>query len=144
MVNELQGTPFYKPHILAMLNTLFPPSVKELPNDRISPMVLHRYRANFYRYALAVEANGPSALKPFIDRHLRPGSKRSWPETRRNLEIYLEQAVVMIDQATLVYGIEFFRDRSSVSSQAHISLSERRQPAAAQTQLVHLYRGRLA
>ena len=58
-----------------------------------------------------MEENGPSAIKPFIDKHLRPGSKRSWPETRKNLEIYLERAVLMIDQATLVYGIEFFRDR---------------------------------
>ena len=65
MVAELKFTPFYKPNVLAMLNTLFPPAVKELPNDRIQPKVLHQYRSSFYRYITAVEANGPSVMKAF-------------------------------------------------------------------------------
>ncbi|KAE9369318.1 hypothetical protein N431DRAFT_510857, partial [Stipitochalara longipes BDJ] len=99
MVAELKSTPFYKPHVLAMLNTLFPPVVKELPNDRIQPKILHQYRSSFYRYITAVEANGSSVMDAFEQKLQMDGNRHSWRNTWDNLMHYMELADQMIKQA---------------------------------------------
>ena len=65
MVSELKRPHFYKPNVLAMLNTLFPPSVKELPNDKIDKSVLHKHRAHLYRCILEREKHGPRGTRSF-------------------------------------------------------------------------------
>jgi hypothetical protein len=110
MVAELKSTPFYKPNVLAMLNTLFPPAVKELPNDRIQPKVLHQYRSSFYRYITAVEANGPSVMKAFEQKLQGSDNRHSWGNTWDNLTHYMELAEQMIKQAEVAInlGIDMF------------------------------------
>jgi hypothetical protein len=109
MVNELQSQPFYKPNVLAMLNTLFPPSVKVLPNERISARVLHQHRATFYQYLVAVERNGPAVLDRFISSRMALGTRYSWAETRQNLEHYVGLAERMIKQSNAVHSVKFFQ-----------------------------------
>jgi hypothetical protein len=113
MIHTLKSEHFYKSDVLAMLNTLFPPGVRELPNDRINPKVLHKHRSTFYRYIMAVEANGPKIMDSFEERLLRPGTRHGWQETRQNLEAYLDLADRMMDQTEEAFGIAFFRKSQS-------------------------------
>ncbi|KAL3419733.1 hypothetical protein PVAG01_08231 [Phlyctema vagabunda] len=115
MVNDLQSEPYYKPNALAMLNTLFPPSIQELPNDRISVKALHKYRSTFYRYITSVGSKGTHVLDNLIVKLQQPGAKHSWSVTRFNLEEYIKCANSMIDEALLVDSIDFFRQRSFIS-----------------------------
>jgi hypothetical protein len=135
MVAELKSVPFYKPNVLAMLNTLFPPSIRELPNDRILPKVLHQYRSTFYRYITAVEVNGPGVMRLFEDKLQKDDNRHSWRSTWDNLQHYIELAELMIKQADAVIGpgIELFvgeytydsplakRERQDPSSHSSIS-----------------------
>ncbi|KAH6677376.1 hypothetical protein B0J14DRAFT_341158 [Halenospora varia] len=134
MVHELQATPFYKPNVLAMLNTLFPPSMKEMPNDRIDIKALHRYRTTFFEYITQVEAKGAGILKPFVDRLLDPETKHSWTKARKNLEAYTDLADQMIKEARAIYDIKFFRESGShhshSGSRTHSSLSDRPRTAS--------------
>ncbi|KAH8661531.1 hypothetical protein BGZ60DRAFT_530482 [Tricladium varicosporioides] len=129
MVHELQATPFYKPNVLAMLNTLFPPSLKEMPNDRIDIKALHRYRTTFFEYITQVEAKGAGILKPFVDRLLDPETKHSWTKARKNLEAYIDLADQMIKEARAIYDIKLFRESGShhsrSGSRTHSSFSDR-------------------
>ena len=127
MIHTLKSEYFYKSDVLAMLNTLFPPSVRELPNDRINPKVLHKHRATFYRYIMAVEANGPKVMDSFEKRLLGPGTRHSWQETRENLEAYLELTDLMMDQASEVWSVKTFRgsQSSKTGSWTPSSASER-------------------
>jgi len=117
MVHELQSEPFYKPNVLAMLNTLFPPSMKDLPNDRIDINALKKYRATLYQYILAVEAKGTSVIKEFVQQLLKPEAKHSWTSARRHLEQYIELADIMIRQANTVKG----NDRDSLRHSRTVS-----------------------
>jgi len=116
MVAELKSVPFYKPNVLAMLNTLFPPNVQELPNDRIVPKVLNQYRSTFYRYITAVEVNGSGILKAFEDKLQKDSNRHSWRSTWDNLHSYIELAELMIKQAEAVIGIEVFEGDYTYSS----------------------------
>lgn len=106
MVNELRQPHFYKPNVLAMLNTLFPPSMGEPPKGQALQSVLHRHRASLYHIILAVESGKRKPLEEFAG-NLRIGTTYSWPETRLQLEKYLELAESQIVHAGLVEEIEF-------------------------------------
>lgn len=110
MIKELRSEPFYKPNVIAMLNTLFPPVIKELPSLRISDKVLHNHRNNFYRYLVSIEVNGKSVLDSFIERVNRPGTGHTWSDTRQTLKDYIKLADTMIKQASQVHGISFFKN----------------------------------
>lgn len=113
MIHTLQAKPFLKTDVIAMLNTLFPPSVRELPNDRINPKVLNKYRSTFYRYISSVEVNGSIVLDAFLEKLFQPGTRHSWRRARENLGKYLNLAEVMVEQAREVHGIDYSRDRPS-------------------------------
>jgi hypothetical protein len=87
MVAELKSDHFHKPSVLALLNTLFPPTATELPNDRIQPKVLKHYRSSLYRYITAVEASGPSVMKAFEAKLQAESDSRSWKSTWENLQL---------------------------------------------------------
>ncbi|RDW68047.1 hypothetical protein BP6252_09443 [Coleophoma cylindrospora] len=116
MINDLQIEPFYKPSAIAMLNTLFPPSIQELPNDRINPAVLRRYRKAFLKYIAAIETTGSCVLDSFIVKMQQPGRVQSWLGTRHQIEEYLKLASMMIEEASAVDGIGFFRAHSALST----------------------------
>jgi hypothetical protein len=113
MVNELQSEPFYKPNLLAMLNTLFPPSMKDMPNDKVNIATLQKHRATFYKYILAVEQQGSNIVEEFVQKLLEPETKHSWPSTVRELEEYITLADSMIREAKDIDGADFFNDSSS-------------------------------
>jgi hypothetical protein len=121
MIYELKSEPLYKPNVLAMLNTLFPPSMRHMPNEKVDIKTLQKYRAIFYRYILTVDKEGTGILKEFVQKLLIPGTKHSWPETRRHLEEYIKLAEIMIEEAKAVDGIDFFHDSSSVGHSRTIS-----------------------
>ncbi|TAQ86752.1 hypothetical protein B7494_g4913 [Chlorociboria aeruginascens] len=116
MVNELSCEPFYKPNVVAMLNTLFPPSIRELPNEKVTVESLHKYRSSLYRYLVAVAVNGSQVLNSYVAKLSHPSSNHSWANTFARLEQYIEMANSMIDQANYVHGIDFFRENRSEHS----------------------------
>src|SRR4051812_29527910 len=61
MIHELRAEYFVKDNVLAMLNTLFPPSARGIP-DRIPPKVLHLFRNTFYGHLVSVQAHGPDVM----------------------------------------------------------------------------------
>ena len=95
------------------------------PNNKIEKSVLHKHRAHLYQYILTVDKQGPSVLKHFVEGLLKPGTKHSWPEARKNLELYFERAENMITASTAIHSIQFFRDHASKYSGSTPSLSER-------------------
>ncbi|CAG8954984.1 hypothetical protein HYFRA_00008673, partial [Hymenoscyphus fraxineus] len=135
MAHELQSTPFYKPNVLAMLNTLFPPAMKEMPNDKVDIKTINKYRATFYHHILAVEAKGSGIAKDFIQKLLEPKAKHGWSETRKHLEEYISLADTMISEAKAVEGIDYYHETSSSrhsrsASAARSSYSDRPQTAS--------------
>ncbi len=110
MVAELKSVHFHEPSVLALLNTLFPPTVTELPNDRIQRKVLNQYRSSFYRYITAVEANGPSVMKAFEAKLQAESNRHSWKSTWENVQLYMSLAELMIKQAEVAIdlGIDMF------------------------------------
>jgi hypothetical protein len=112
MVHELQAKYFVKERVLAMLNTLFPPSAQGLP-DRIPPKVLHLFRNTFYRYLVSIETNGAHVLDGYVRKLQIPGNKYSWLNVRECVEDYINQTDKMIKSARDVVGIKYFRDQCS-------------------------------
>jgi len=110
MVAELKSDHFHKPSVLALLNTLFPPTATDLPNDRIQPKALNQYRNCLYRYITAVEANGPSVMKAFEAKLQAESNRHSWKSTWENLQLYMSLAELMIKQAEVAIdlGIDMF------------------------------------
>ncbi|RFU33496.1 hypothetical protein B7463_g2893, partial [Scytalidium lignicola] len=116
MIYELKKQPFNKIDVLAMLNSLFLPSLREQSQSRVLPEILYRYHQSFYQLMYSVDANGPRVVDEFINRHLRPGTMHDWVETRRSLQRYFEIGLNMIEQAEKVYGIQYFAPHNEESS----------------------------
>ncbi|PMD16726.1 hypothetical protein NA56DRAFT_545259, partial [Hyaloscypha hepaticicola] len=105
MISELKSDHFHKPSVLALLNTLFPPTATVLPNNRIPPKVLNQYRSSLYRYITAVEANGPSVMKAFEAKLQAESNRHSWKSTWENLQLYMWLAELMIKQAEVAIDL---------------------------------------
>jgi hypothetical protein len=112
MIHELQAKFFVKESVLAMLNTLFPPSAQGLP-DRIPPKVLHLFRNTFYRYLVSIETNGVHVLDGYVRKLQIPGNKYSWLNVRECVEDYINHTEKMIKSARDVDHIKYFRDQCS-------------------------------
>jgi hypothetical protein len=103
MVRVLQSEPFYKPNVLAMLNTLFPPTLRTTPSKRISLKDMHKWRAKFYSYIAAVERDGKQVMNMFVDK-LEQTEERSWKDVHRRLECYFHDAEFVLGQVTDPHG----------------------------------------
>lgn len=99
MTSILLAKDFNKPDALAMLNTLFPPAIQDLPNPKINPKILFQQRAIFYRYTIDVDENGPAIMKEFKRNLSQYDNRHCWPAVRGTLERYTDLAEKMIDQA---------------------------------------------
>ncbi|ESZ97839.1 hypothetical protein SBOR_1784 [Sclerotinia borealis F-4128] len=115
MLYELKTQPFYKPNVLAMLNTLYPPCIQELPNDLIDRDKLRKHRAKFYNFIIEVEREGTGALHDFEILLKNPECKHNWVDTRENLKDYIELACKMIEQSNAVYDIMFFKKSAGIA-----------------------------
>lgn len=120
MVNELQATPFYRPNALAMLNTLFPPSIRYLPNHLVSLKMMYRHRSILYSYLVAVQFKGVSALEPYINA-IQPGCSHSWESVRECLESYFAKSKFIMKAAQETEGITYLRPRDSSSGETQTS-----------------------
>ena len=58
----MKRTPFSKASTIAMLNTLYPPTVASGPTRQLAPAILTSQRGAFFRYIQAVEKNGNGVL----------------------------------------------------------------------------------
>ncbi|KAB8293355.1 hypothetical protein EYC80_007677 [Monilinia laxa] len=115
MLHELKTKPFYKPNVLAMLNTLYPPCIKELPNNLIDLDKLRKHRAKFYNFVIEVEHKGTSVLKDFELLLKNPDCKHNWVDTRENLKDYIELASKMIEQSNAIHDIRFFKESAAIA-----------------------------
>ncbi|QSZ33426.1 hypothetical protein DSL72_004994 [Monilinia vaccinii-corymbosi] len=115
MLHELKTEPFYKPNVLAMLNTLYPPCIKELPNDLIDLDKLRQHRAKFYNFITQVEHGGTSVLEDFESLLKNPDCKHNWVDTRENLRDYIELASKMIEQSNAIHDIMFFKKSPAIA-----------------------------
>ncbi|TGO44747.1 hypothetical protein BOTNAR_0752g00010 [Botryotinia narcissicola] len=115
MLHELKAHPFYKPNALAMLNTLYPPCIRDLPNGRIDRDKLRKHRAKFYNLIVQVTHEGIEALKEFETLLKNPACKHNWVDTRENLRDYIELASKMIDQSNAIHDDMFFKRSAAVA-----------------------------
>ncbi|RAL62066.1 hypothetical protein DID88_002552 [Monilinia fructigena] len=115
MLHELKTKPFYKPNVLAMLNTLYPPCIKELPNNLIDLDKLRKHRAKFYNFVIEVEHKGTSVLRDFELLLKNPDCKHNWVDTRENLKDYIELASKMIEQSNAIHDIRFFKESAAIA-----------------------------
>ncbi|KAF7940096.1 uncharacterized protein EAE98_000223 [Botrytis deweyae] len=115
MLHELKAHPFYKPNALAMLNTLYPPCIRDLPNDRIDRDKLRKHRAKFYNLIIQVTHEGIEALKEFETLLKNPACKHNWVDTRENLRDYIELASKMIEQSNAIHDIMFFKRSAAIA-----------------------------
>ncbi|KAA8566188.1 hypothetical protein EYC84_008790 [Monilinia fructicola] len=115
MLHELKTKPFYKPNVLAMLNTLYPPCIKELPNSLIDLDKLRKHRAKFYNFVIEVERKDTSVLKEFELLLKNPDCKHNWVDTRENLKDYIELASKMIEQSNAIHDIGFFKESAAIA-----------------------------
>ncbi|KAF7883950.1 hypothetical protein EAF00_011262 [Botryotinia globosa] len=115
MLHELKAHPFYKPNALAMLNTLYPPCIRDLPNDRIDREKLRKHRAKFYNLIIQVTHEGIEALKEFEPLLKNPACKHNWVDTRENLRDYIELASKMIEQSNAIHDVMFFKRSAAVA-----------------------------
>jgi len=126
MTSILLSKHFYKQEALAVLNTLFPPAIQELPNSKINPKVLYQQRAIFYRYILDVASNGPGIMVEFEKKLNQHENRHNWLAVRGNMEKYMDLAAKMIDQAKVANGMLRLRraetlDPSEVSTSRSFS-----------------------
>ncbi|KAK6579981.1 hypothetical protein PZA11_007689 [Diplocarpon coronariae] len=99
---------FDKAHALAILNTLFPPSPQEIPNEKFDPRIPQYHRAKFYRLLLEVDRNGPQIMLDLVESARAKHGSSSWPYVRKTLVNYLDWAETMVEEAQKIYGIGCF------------------------------------
>ncbi|PWY91018.1 hypothetical protein BO70DRAFT_83072 [Aspergillus heteromorphus CBS 117.55] len=106
LINEMLMEPFNKATCSAMLNTLFPPITDATvpPTSHLTVEILRSQRDGFFRYIIAVEANGPDVLAKVIAQGARDGEENGWPVVREALDKYLRSANDIIDECMTVTG----------------------------------------
>ena len=109
MLNELSLEPFNKSNCIAMLNTLYPPSVPGSaptapPTAQLTPQILSAQRNGFFRYIGAVEKSGPQILKSLYEQNKKPEDKSGYTTLRNHLDQYLRMAINIIDECYEITG----------------------------------------
>ena len=100
--------PFSKANSIAMLNTLYPPSLSTAPTRQITIHILNSQRSAFFRYIQAVEKNGKGILKNLEHQGQRPGDINGWTVVRDVVDKYLRAANGVIEECLEVSGPEYF------------------------------------
>ena len=102
LVNEMSLAPFNKANCLAMLNTLYPPMMPNIPfvppTAQLTAQILSTQRQGFFKYITEVEKKGKGVLSSLIGQHKRPGDASGWPSLRDTLDNYLRMAGGILDQ----------------------------------------------
>lgn len=100
--------PFSKANSIAMLNTLYPPSMGTAPTRQITIHILSSQRSAFFRYIQAVEKNGKGILKNLEHQGQRTGDTNGWTVVRDVVDKYLRAANGVIEECLEVSGPEYF------------------------------------
>ena len=100
--------PFSKANSIAMLNTLYPPSMNTAPTRQITVHILSSQRSAFFRYIQAVEKNGKGILKNLEHQGQRPGDANGWTVVRDVVDKYLRAANGVIEECLEVSGPDYF------------------------------------
>lgn len=105
----MKRTPFSKASTIAMLNTLYPPTVASAPTRQLAPVVLTSHRSAFFRYIQAVEKNGNGVLRSLEHQGQRStDEKNGWPSVRDTIDKYLRTSNCVIDECVKITGPEYF------------------------------------
>lgn len=105
----MKRTPFSKASTIAMLNTLYPPTVASAPTSQLAPAVLTSHRSAFFRYIQAVEKNGNGVLRSLEHQGQRStDEKNGWPSVRDTIDKYLCTSNCVIDECVKVTGPDYF------------------------------------
>ena len=100
--------PFSKANSIAMLNTLYPPSIGTAPTRQITIHILNSQRSAFFRYIQAVEKNGKGILKNLEHQGQRTGDANGWTVVRDVVDKYLRAANGVIEECLEVSGPDYF------------------------------------
>ena len=100
--------PFSKANSIAMLNTLYPPSMTTAPTRQVTLSILNSQRSAFFRYIQAVEKNGKGILKNLEHQGQRPGDANGWIVVRDVVDKYLRAANGVIEECLEVLGPDYF------------------------------------
>lgn len=105
----MKRIPFSKASTIAMLNTLYPPTVASGPTRQLAPAILTSQRGAFFRYIQAVEKNGNSVLRSLEHQGQRTtDEKNGWLSVRDVIDKYLRTSNSVIDECVKVTGSEYF------------------------------------
>ena len=99
--------PFSKANSIAMLNTLYPPSMSTAPTRQITLHILTSQRSAFFRYIQAVEKNGKGILKNLEHQGQRAGDANGWTVVRDVVDKYLRAANGVIEECLEASGPEY-------------------------------------
>ena len=121
-------TPFSKPNCIAMLNTLYPPTLVEPPTRQLTTTILDSQRDAFFRYIRAVEKSGKSVLSNLENQSRRPQDENGWPVVREIVDKYLRAANSIIEECFAV-TVDIFKTNNNNNINGNINNNtERQQP----------------
>ena len=102
--------PFNKANCIAMLNTLYPPSITSLPTQQLTAAILEAQRTAFFKYITAVEKNGKEILRNLELQSRRDQDENGWPVVREIVDKYLRTANSFIEECFSVTVDAFRKD----------------------------------
>ncbi|KAI9801677.1 MAG: hypothetical protein M1833_002359 [Piccolia ochrophora] len=110
LINEMSLLPFNKANCLAMLNTLYPPTISSQPTRQLTAAVLQSQRNGFFRYITGVERNGAGILENLMlqGRRAERGDENGWASVREVVDMYLRAANGVIDECSSIRGADYF------------------------------------
>ena len=138
----MHRVPFDKLTCIAMLNTLFPPSMTKAPTARISVSRLMSEQKNFFSYIQEVEKNGPSCLKHLEVADRLPGEANQWPQVHRTVMSYLSLANSIIDECKKISAGDFssideLDGRTRRKADSGVSWGSDKRPSSSNSQKSH-------
>ncbi len=106
LINELSLLPFNKHNCVAMLNTLYPPTISSQPTSKLTREVLKNQRDGFFKYIQSVEKNGSHVLRTLMQQGKAPADVNGWLAVTRCLGLYLQLANSMVKECSELLDVQ--------------------------------------
>ncbi|EMC95880.1 hypothetical protein BAUCODRAFT_123171 [Baudoinia panamericana UAMH 10762] len=106
LVNEMSLQPFSKVNCVAMLNTLYPPTVPAPLTSTLTSAVLKDQRDGFFKYIVNVEQKGPRILTNLMNQGKVLGEENGWAAAVRTLGKYLQLANSIIVECCEITDVQ--------------------------------------
>lgn len=131
LLNEMWQEPLNKGNCIAMLNTLFPPTISNSKpsnssNGELEPDQLARQREWFFEYIKKIERTGKVGLEYVLKSGARPGDETAWPMVHESLKKYLDLAAEMIHDCEDVKGRAEIKGRDCLETELRNSKTHKR------------------